>query len=523
MKQIIISNIKNIQSMTFNVPNPGLHIITGQNGVGKTTLFTCLSRICNNNAFRVGFPSKSSDTFDLFTGSIEYNVDNNVVKYTRRPNGEWRPNTKNSTVLSEFGYPEIINITTKDKRVFSQENIIPRRRRNTDEWLNQKLNSIFDTDRFSNMIKIVTGDLRRGRAVERDRRNNIAYAIPLGNDRYYTERNFSFGEIVLINLLFDIKYATNGSLVLIDELEMAIHPSAQIRLIDCLKDIASEKGLTIIISTHSASIIRSQKDVIFLETLSDGIINSIYHCPPAKAIGAIGMREDTNPDIIALVEDSMAKCLFHALIQKYISLQNEDNYLDIRIMAIGGFPNVMSFFMEANNYLFYDNVYVTAFLDKDVETDVIGYPQFGNEESIQIYNDNTAFINFLPYTPEVLLVKVYHEHKAEFLRVLKQKYNNQQLDYTRNDNTLDFETYNQPLPIFRNQTDYNTTIESRGAFRKKCKKEAEQIAGSLANQINQSIEEVYRTSFKYAVDTLLVNEEFDVRHLLSRTMKRITH
>ena len=94
---------------------------------------------------------------------------------------------------------------------------------------------------------------------------------------------------------------------------MAIHPSAQIRLIDCLNDIAREKGLTIIISTHSASIIRAQKDVIFLETYSNGRINCIYHCPPAKAIGAIGMREDTNPDIISLVEVfnlSSSKILF---------------------------------------------------------------------------------------------------------------------------------------------------------------------------------------------------------------------
>lgn len=508
--------------MVFNVPNPGLHIISGQNGSGKTTLFTCLSRICNNNAFRVGFPSKSNDTFDLFNGSIEYHVDNNSVTYTRRQNGEWRPNTKNSTVLAEFGYPSIINITTKDKRVFSQENIFPRRGRNTDEWLNQKLNIIFNTDRFSNMIKIVTGDLRRGRATEHDRRNNIAYAIPLGNGRYYTERNFSFGEIVLINLLFDIKNTSNGSLVLIDELEMAIHPSAQIRLIDCLKEIAREKGLTIIISTHSASIIRSQKDVIFLERTTNGVVNSIYHCPPAKAIGAIGMREDTNPDIIALVEDSMAKSLLHALVQKYITLQNEDNYLDIRIMEIGGFTNVVKFFVEANNYLFYDNVYVAAFLDKDVETDVIRYPQYGNEESINTYNDNSAYIHFLPYTPEVLLVKLYYEYKNEFLRVLKRQYNNQQLDYTMCTDSFDFENYNLSLPDFRDHNEYNNTIELRGSFRKKCKTEAERVAASLANQINQSIDEIYRASFKYAVDTLLDLENFDVRHLLSSTMKRLS-
>lgn len=67
------------------------------------------------------------------------------------------------------------------------------------------------------------------------------------------------------------------------------------------------------------------------------MINIIYKCPPAKAISAIGMREDTNPDIIILVEDSVATSLFFALKQRYITLQNEVNYLDIRILEIGGF------------------------------------------------------------------------------------------------------------------------------------------------------------------------------------------
>lgn len=54
-RKIIISQIRNINYMEFKLPGEGVHIITGENGVGKTTLFTCLSRICNNNAYRTGF------------------------------------------------------------------------------------------------------------------------------------------------------------------------------------------------------------------------------------------------------------------------------------------------------------------------------------------------------------------------------------------------------------------------------------------------------------------------------------
>lgn len=139
MKKIIIENIRNIKHLAFEMPSPGLHILTGKNGVGKTTLFTCISRICNSNAYRLGFPASENNKLDVFSGSITYLMDDNSVKYTRRTSGKWRPN-KNTTVLKDFGYPEIINITTKDKRLFSQYLIIPRGNNAEDTWLNQKMN-----------------------------------------------------------------------------------------------------------------------------------------------------------------------------------------------------------------------------------------------------------------------------------------------------------------------------------------------------------------------------------------------
>lgn len=521
MKRIIIENIKSIKSMCFDIPAPGLHIITGTNGSGKTTLFTCINRICNSNAYRMGFPAKANETYDLFPGKITYIVDNERVAYSRRENGEWRPSAKKSTVLQLFRYPQIINITTKDRRIFSQEIIIPRRK-GTDTWLNQQLSFIFDTDKFNNMIKITTGDLRRGRGEDIDRRRNIAYAIPIGNNKYYTERSFSFGEIVLVNMLFDIQNVPNGSLILIDELELAIHPSSQIRLIQCLKNLAQERGLTILISTHSASIIKSQKNVIFLEAHIDGNVEIIYNCPPAKAIGAIGMREDTNPDIVILVEDSMARSLFHALKQKYNSLQNETSYLDIRILEIGGFPNVIHFYEETNNYIFYDNVYVSAFMDKDVETDIIPYPQYiNNTDLIRKYNDHSYYLRFLPYTPEVLLIKAFYFHKQELLHYLRGLYDNQQLNYLAVEQ-FDFTEYEQPFPEFHNQNEYRSYMDGRGTFRTKCKTEANNISEELSNQINQSKEEIFRAVFKFAVDTF-VSDEINIRQLLASTMKRLPH
>lgn len=523
VKNILIENIKNIRQLSFDIPNPGLHILTGTNGSGKTTLFTCISRICNNNAYRLGFTTSDAEILDVFSGSITYSNENGSVKYWKRDNGEWRPNIRNSMVFLEFGYPQIINITTKNERLFIQERITPRNRLAPDLWLNSKLNSIFDTTKFNSMIRITTGDLRRGRGHDAvSRRRNTAYAIPVGDNQYYTEKNFSFGEIVLINLLYDVKNAMNGALILIDELELALHPAAQIRLISVLKELAAEKGLTILISTHSSSIIKSQKNVLFLDVLENGNVDVIYDCPPAKAIGAIGMREDTNPDIIVLVEDKMARSLFYALKQKYSILQNESNYLDIRILELGGFSNIIHFYDEANNYIFYDNVYVVAYMDKDVETDIVPYPQFGNRETIRCYNENSQYLRFLPYTPEVLLIKMLYENKSDLLRKLISEYDNQQLQYDLQEQ-FNFTLYEAAFPDFNSQEKYNQFIAQRGAFRSLCKKEAERIVELLADQVNQSSDEIYRFIFKIAVDKFEENGAINTRQLLAPTMKRLRH
>ena len=518
MKKIVINGIRNINRMIFVLPDTGLHIITGKNGSGKTTLFTCISRICNSNAYRYGFQSSPYGTLDVFNGSISYFFNEEGVTYTKRDSGEWRPSC-HSTVLQKFGYPSVINITTKNERVFSQDIIIPRNPNMPDQWLNEKLNTILGTDKFTMMVPITTGDLR-GRRGNSDaiRRRNTAYAIPLVRNHYYTEQNFSFGEIVLLNLLHDIKEAQEGSLVLVDELELALHPSAQVGLILALRELAELKRLTILVTTHSASIIRNERKVILLEQKEDSV-EVLYECPPAKAIGAIGLREDTAPDIIVLVEDRMAKSFFNALKQQYFSLEPQKNYLDIRVLEIGGFQNVINFYTETKNYIFYNNIYVVALMDKDVETDIIPYSVYGNQELIREYQRNSRYLKFLPYTPEVLLAKAYYGYRVRLLEALKNVYNNQQLWYDYIEQ-LNFEEYANPLPNFQNQGEYNQCVGTRGNFRNKCKRLAEGISTGIADQLNVPVEEIDRFVYKFAVENCM-GEDVNVQTLLAPIMKRL--
>ena len=168
-------------------------------------------------------------------------------------------------------------------------------------------------------------------------------------------------------------------------------------------------------------------------------------------------------------------------------------------------------------------------MKKDESIDLLGidpkwpyifwYPQYGNQEDIQRYHDHSRFLKFLPYTPEVLLVKTYIERKQQFLQSLRAEYSNQQVDYSIAEQ-LDFTAYEAALPNFSNQTQYNSKIEERGSFRKKCKQVAEKIALELSQQLNITVKEVYRYSYKFAVENIPENE-LNVRALLAQTMKRV--
>jgi len=517
-KRVVIDNIRSINHLDFTIPNSGVHLLTGENGCGKTTLLTCLSRICNSYAFQQGFPSKNATNYDEYSGSISYYVNETFVNYTKRNNGKWLPNT-NGDIFNSFGYQSVVNISTKSERIFTQEIVVPRRQSKGDPWIIEGMNSILNTNRFSNMVRITVGDLRSPKGKAEQRRRNTAFAICQSDGSFYTERNFSFGEIVLLNLLYDLEKVEPGSLVLIDELELALHPSAQIRLLERIIRMASEKKLTIIIPTHSSSLIGSQKSVILLE-LGEQCVNVIYGCPPAKAIGAIGMKEDTMPDIIIFVEDDMAKSLLNALLQTFNRLNPEFCYLDIRVIEVGDYKNIMNFYKDASSYIFYSNVFLTAFMDKDVETDIIPFPQYCNHEFVALYEQIRQRMHYLPFTPEVLLYQEFTEYRNQLLNSMHTHYQNQQLNYVY-DNVSGLVEYTRGFPTVSNQDEYNSVLSDRGKIRKKCKQEVKKIANSLSEQSNISDNQIYRFVFHLAVERLEGND-LNVNNLLITTMKRLS-
>lgn len=103
----------------------------------------------------------------------------------------------------------------------------------------------------------------------------------------------------------------NDAIVLLDEAEMALHPRVQKKLYDYLVEVAQQKNLTIFISTHSVTMIKSadKNHIISIEETENGKYDAVCPCYPAKAIGNVDFIDNVIYDAVFFVEDDMARTL----------------------------------------------------------------------------------------------------------------------------------------------------------------------------------------------------------------------
>lgn len=412
-----INNVKNVKHMTFDIPESGVYLLTGRNGAGKTTLLAALYRIGYRNAFADYFKTTSSNSrLDSFlSASISYEIDDKAVSYNYG-NSRWAPTPKrNSILLENFGFPKVVFIAANAKRIEpSADDVKSIRPLVMSKQVTDSISLVLADARFQDLKYINT---RRGGGAR-------AYLLPSGSPGkkqiYYSEKNFSLGELCVIKLINEIDLIPRNSLVLIDEIEMALHPRAQAALLDYLIRVGKEKTLTVIFSTHSTSLIKraGRKRIIFLEGDAKGNIKGVRDCFPAQALGDIAIDEDMSPDVLFFVEDERASYLLDAIMNASLSDAIEVAKPVYKIVPVGGFKQVMEFLVNSDQ-IFSDSVRRFAVLDKDVETESIKEARKNEKHKfLAFYDAHKSRIRYLPCTPEFglceLFLSDFDRHIADF-------------------------------------------------------------------------------------------------------------
>lgn len=498
IKKITIKNIKHIKKLEFNLPSSaGVYTLTGTNGSGKTTLMTTLLRIGWFRAFQDYFKT-GKEKFDLYKGEIIYQVENKQVSY-HHAGTRWPPRPrKNSKLFNNFGYCEVRFLPATGNRLYIQNDEISSSRiKSVQQELIDNLNSILDTNKFTNLKYVQTGSLR-GPGSGNDRWKR-AYVIKLSNNNYYSEKNFSLGEILILNTLLLIEDIKNNSMLLIDELEMVLHPRVQIRLYNYLIKKAEEKNLTIILSTHSSSIIKVSEKIIFLENNGNGTITTHYNCYPAMVLKEVAIEEDIQPDYIFTVEDDMATMPLNEMINLYFSVEPSKRSI-CKILPIGGYKNVLEFSKYSKDYLFHSKIGQYIFLDLDVKDIKDTLSTKGNQRTqeeqklFELFNLLSNRIHYLPITPELGIWNWLNDQKDNIQSLL--------LDYYTGS------TFNLSDLLYETNTRFSTSSTN---IRKNAKFKLKYLTKKLESILNEDSKRINQHLFK-----LFVEEHFKIEDNLNK-------
>lgn len=208
----------------------------------------------------------------------------------------------------------------------------------------------------------------------------------------YSEAFAGSGEMSASILVHKVLNAPEGSLILLDEPEVSLHPLAQEKLRDFLLKQILEKRLQVVVSTHSPSFVnRLPKEAIkvFREE-SSGAFEVLADVSYQAAFKVVGFSLLSTP--VIFVEDNLAKNIIAAVRDKYKE-EESINYENISIKTnFGGADNL---YQDAASLAtrFEDNVnrnyYFALDGDKKTETEFLNLSTIRDSEiSLNLLEDN---------------------------------------------------------------------------------------------------------------------------------------
>lgn len=255
-----IRNIQHINELEFNIDleKNRLFCITGKNGAGKTTLIRAIKNITATDTF-----STTASPYIFNTNSqIIYSVDGVEFSFTYNQKletidtKEIVPTTIKDSIHVELPIPHGERFNHFKKLSDIDDDIresITLGHHNKPEELIIFLSMVYSTRRFDNLKEIAI-------------KKNKYYFIPQDKDFYIREDYFSSGEYFVISLYKLIQ--RKCKLIAIDEIDISLDASAQVNLIEALRDFCTLYEINIVFTTHSLPIMKTldSSELYYLET-----------------------------------------------------------------------------------------------------------------------------------------------------------------------------------------------------------------------------------------------------------------
>jgi predicted ATP-binding protein involved in virulence len=361
IEHLLIEDINGIKDIYIKF-NPGINIICGPNGIGKTTILNCI-----RNSFRIrnrelkASANSQSGNWNIFINKNGSKFDKSFTLYNKGNN------YYSYNVFNDEYYDNKNHIRTNEVIHFNVENRFTtnsftgiRKMDRIKEWIvmNYYMDKDINYNKFHN-IELIKECFYRidplvsfGRIVEKTDENYVNYKsssavktklnkIEIMVDTPHGEiplKSLSSGYISCINILLGIirEVEVKGEfledfygIILIDELDLHLHPEWQSKLISIVKWLVP--NAQIIATTHSPHIIQTSKaeEIIALER--DVFNNNpiIRKAPASSEYGYQGWTiEEILIDVMGL-KNPMSET-FLSVLENFEKAQREKNILEIK-------------------------------------------------------------------------------------------------------------------------------------------------------------------------------------------------
>ncbi|MBD2693643.1 ATP-dependent nuclease [Anabaena catenula] len=345
--KLTTGQIRGLENVTIDFRYP-ITAIAGRNGSGKTTVLALAACAFHNNekGFKLPRRQNSYYTFsDFFIQTKEEAALGDIDIYYKILYNRWKL-TKNNTETAKAGWQlrckksggKWNNYASRVNRTvifLGVERMVPQAERSVSKNYRGKFQPITEHG-WENHVRDVVGRILGNQYTNFSYRGHTTYRLPLvakGEQNIYSGFNMGAGEQSLFELFSTLNQCPEGSLILIDEIELGLHEKAQESLIKELKNICEKRKVQIICTTHSSSILESlpPEGRIFIErmgskTIITSEISSVY------ATGKLSERPNSELDI--LVEDQAAKLILETVLNKELRSRTE-------ILPIGSSAAVM--------------------------------------------------------------------------------------------------------------------------------------------------------------------------------------
>lgn len=292
--------------------------VAGENGSGKSTLLAIAACAYHNSSsgYKPVGRKNSYYTFrDFFIQSRDESPPQGIFIAYEFLHNNWKnaePGPGNQARIKRFGgkWNNYAKRVRRNVIYFGIQRVVPHYERSAHKSYSGRFAIDSLEAKHRDEICEIAGRII-GRSYDTiEMHTHSKYSLPVATSGgiRYSGFNMGAGESAVFDILSSLFEAGEGTLLVIDEIELGLHEQAQVRFMEELKQLCKKLHCQVICSTHSHVVLDSlpPEGRVFIESVG-GKTRIVTGISPDYACGMLRGRSVSELDV--LVEDTMAEMI----------------------------------------------------------------------------------------------------------------------------------------------------------------------------------------------------------------------